>query len=178
MKIDYKNKFTDKEIELFERIKMCLMLNELYNRYKDKDYEKNMLETYINSFQLRQIYIAYIHVVIETLNSFRNDNIYNKYLLKLDKILDININNNKISIILKNFRNKTFHPQQKSFSNTKELFNMSFDNLDEECEKIIVIFKEIYKCFIDNKDKMINAYFGFYNSKFYSRLKKEGEFND
>lgn len=179
-KIINDSKFTDGEIELFERLKMCLMLNELYNKYKEKKfiYKDNTVDSYISNFQLKQISIAYIKVVIDTLRKFEDDCNYKKYILDLNKILKIQINKKSIASILKDFRDKTFHPQNKSFSNTRELYSIYFDDLDKRCEEIITILKKIFNYLISDKSKMVKATFDFYESSFYSKLKKVGEVND
>ena len=172
-----KQEYNDKQIELFERLKMCLMLNELYNKYKKHllVYKNNGDESHINFFQLRQLSFAYIYVVIETINNISDDILVKDCYSEIQKILNIKIDEDNISDILKRFRNKTFHSQKKSFSNTKELYNIYFDDLDKKCEKIINIFEKMFSYIISDKEKMINATFRFYESEFYSKLKNVGD---
>ena len=153
------------------------MLNELLkiNKGKNFKYDCGKVDSYISEFQLRQISIAYIQVVIDTLKRNKNDANYNKYNIELKKVLNSKVDSVTVGTIIQDFRNKTFHPQCKSFSNTKELYSIYFNNIIEKCDEIIGIFENIFYDIVLNKQKIIKGVFKFYESDFYSKLKKEGE---
>lgn len=171
------SKIEDNEIELFERLKMCLMLNELLNKNKGKyfKYEWKTVISYISEPELRQICFAYIQVVLDTLKNFEDDVYYRNYILEINKILNFNLGVNTVGEKIFDFRNKTFHPQNKSFLNTKELYSVYFDGFIEKCEEIINVFEKIFYKLVRNKNKMISAVFNFYKTNYYKKIKKEGE---
>lgn len=165
--------FEDNEIELLERLKMCLMLYELYEKNKKIDFlcSRKGCDSYISSFQLKQIYIAYMHVVVDMLKkNFSNKDPYRTYVSNINEILC-----KGSSKVIKDFRDKTFHFQNKSFSNTKELYNLYLDNTEEDTEKIIKIFKNLFNLFLADYNKMINTMFAFYGTKFYKNIKRKRE---
>lgn len=166
----FKERYSDNEIELFERLKMCLMLNELYEKNRDVKFmcSREGCESFISSFQLKQIYIAYIYVVFDQLNiRFSSNEIYKPYIIRIKKILPLSISKK-----LKDFRDKTFHSQNKSFSNTKELYDFYVD-YEKQMTEVTLIYKELFQYFLRNSKKMINSTFDFYESKFYRKIKKE-----
>ena len=167
----------DSEIELFERLKMCLMLNELLNNNKGKkfEYEWKMVISYISEPELRQICFAYIQVVLDTLKNFEEDIYYREYILEINKILKFKLGSNTVGERIFDFRNKTFHCQNKSFFNTKELYSIYFDKFLEKCEDIINIFEKIFYKMARNKNKMIPAVLNFCKTKYYKKRKEEGE---
>lgn len=167
----------DSEIELFERLKMCLMLKELLDKNLGEDFKYGWkkVDSYISEFQLRQISIAYIQVVLDTLKHFEDGKNYRDYILEINRIKNIRLGNSSVGGKIFDFRNKTFHPQSKSFSNTPELYDIYFNNLVDKCNEIITIFEKIFYSLVTDKNKMLPALFKFYESKFYKRLKKEGD---
>lgn len=145
---------TQKNIALCEKIEMYLMLKEQYDSFIKNGRLKVILNSYKNERKLRQIYLAYLYVVIENLEKYEISNKEIKELLSTK----YNINNTVICFktLLKDYRNKTFHNTLKDYYNEEGLYKLDLINCSEEVEKITEILKQILE---KNKKEESNGTF-------------------
>ena len=116
----------EKELALYEKIKMCCMLKEQYDKIPEKEnkfsYEDTDRFSCIDKKMARQIYIAYLYVVIEGIEQsgiqIKKQDEFNR--LKETKYT---INGKRVCLkeILKDYRNKTFHNQKRTYYNHNKL---------------------------------------------------------
>ena len=136
----------EKELALYEKIKMCCMLKEQYdnipentNNISTADLEK---KSYIDKQYAKQIYIAYLYVVIEGLEESK---IKIKKQDEFDTLkkqkYDINGKKLRLKKILKDYRNKTFHNQDITYYNYDKLYNVELANCMKDINKMIKILE-------------------------------------
>lgn len=136
----------EKELALYEKIKMCCMLKEQYDKIPEKEnkfsYEDTDRFSCIDEKMARQIYIAYLYVVIEGIEQsgiqIKKQDEFNR--LKETKYT---INGKRVCLkeILKDYRNKTFHNQKRTYYNHNKLYNLDLVCCDLEIDKMIEILK-------------------------------------
>ena len=90
----------------------------------------------------RQIYIAYLYVVI---NGIEESRIRIEKQDEFDtlKEQEYEINDKKICLkeILKDYRNKTFHNQKRTYYNYDKLYNVDLANCIEDINKMVKILE-------------------------------------
>ena len=136
----------EKELALYEKIKMCCMLKEQYDNIPEKTnkitFEELEKKSYIDKQYARQIYIAYLYVVIEGIEKSRIQIQKQDEFDKLkEKEYDINGKKLCLKEILKDYRNKTFHNQKRTYYNHNKLYNLDLVCCDLEIDKMIEILK-------------------------------------
>lgn len=136
----------EKELALYEKIKMCCMLKEQYDKIPEKEnkftYEDTDRFSCIDKKMARQIYIAYLYVVI---NGIEESRIRIEKQDEFDtlKEQEYEINGKKICLkeILKDYRNKTFHNQKRTYYNYDKLYNVDLANCIEDINKMVKILE-------------------------------------
>ena len=90
----------------------------------------------------RQIYIAYLYVVIEGIEQ-SGIQIKKKDEFNRLKETKYTINGKRLCLkeILKDYRNKTFHNQKRTYYNHNKLYNLDLVFCDLEIDKMIEILK-------------------------------------
>lgn len=136
----------EKELALYEKIKMCCMLKEQYDNIPEKSnkitYEDTDRFSCIDKKMARQIYIAYLYVVIDGIEQsgiqIKKQDEFNR--LKETKYT---INEKRVCLkeILKDYRNKTFHNQKRTYYNYDKLYNVDLVNCIEDINKMAKILE-------------------------------------
>ena len=136
----------EKELALYEKIKMCCMLKEQYDNIPEKtnkiSFEDLEKKSYIDKKYAKQIYIAYLYVVIEGIEKSRIQIQKQDEFDKLkEKEYDINGKKLCLKEILKDYRNKTFHNQKRTYYNYDKLYNVDLANCIEDINKMVKILE-------------------------------------
>ena len=137
----------EKELALYEKIKMCCMLKEQYDKIPEKSnkitYEDTDRFSCIDKKMAKQIYIAYLYVVID---GIEKSGIKIKKKDEFNKLINTEYKNNGKKITLKKilyeYRNKTFHNQQKTYYNNDYLYNLDLLCCIPEVDAMIDILRE------------------------------------
>ena len=131
----------EKELALYEKIKMCCMLKEQYDKIPEKEnkfsYEDTDRFSCIDKKMARQIYIV-IEGIEQSGIQIKKKDEFNR--LKETKYT---INGKRLCLkeILKDYRNKTFHNQKRTYYNHNKLYNLDLVCCDLEIDKMIEILK-------------------------------------
>ena len=136
----------ERELALYEKIKMCCILKEQYNNIPEKtnkiSFEDLEKKSYIDKLYSKQIYIAYLYVVIEEIEQ---SDIQIKKQDEFDRLKEqeYNINGKKLCLekILKDYRNKTFLNQDKKYFNYDKLYNVDLANSMKDINEVIKILE-------------------------------------
>lgn len=136
----------EKELALYEKIKMCCMLKEQYDNIPEKtnkiSFENLEKKSYIDKQYAKQIYIAYLYVVIE---GIEESGIQIKKQDEFDRLkgqeYDINGKKLRLEEILKDYRNKTFHNQKRTYYNYDKLYNVELAKCIENINEMIKILE-------------------------------------
>lgn len=142
-----------KNESLFEKIQLCLMLKEYYDKIPNE--LTIYVDSYKNKHMMGQIYFSYIYVVLDNLNS------YDFYLKEeINEILQTKyiFNNEEFSLkeILFEYRNKTFHNTQKNYYNNEFLYRIEIIDCIYDINKLVKIFQKILENSMSNRNVIIN----------------------
>ena len=135
---------THKNMELCEKIEMYLMLQEQYYSFIENGRLTIILDSYKSERKLRQIYLAYLYVVLEKLHEYEPYATFTEQIKALTS-KKYNLNNKEITlkILLYNYRNKTFHKTNKDYYNQEGLYTLDLIDCSEEVKNITEILKLI-----------------------------------
>lgn len=163
----------EKELALYEKIKMCCMLKEQYDNIPEKtnkiSFEDLEKKSYIDKQYAKQIYIAYLYVVIEGIEESRIK-IEKQDEFDTLKEQEYDINGKKLCLkeILRDYRNKTFHNQKRTYYNYEKLYNVDLANCMKDINEMIKILE--YNLELNSFIFGLNQSFNKINSNYFKDL--------